>query len=61
MQHDLRDLVKERFKVEPEHKNIFFQVNEMEDEFNMSNYSIKVNNMNPNIFLSVPKLHTILY
>ena len=61
MQQDLRDLVKERFQVEPEHQNLFFQGKKMEDEFTMSNYSIKVNDMNQNIFLSVPKLHTILY
>ena len=35
MQQDLRDLVKERFQVEPEHQNIFFQGMEMEDEFTM--------------------------
>lgn len=42
---DLRDLVKERFQVEPEHQNLFFQGKKMEDEFTLFDYSVKVNDM----------------
>ena len=42
---DLRDMVKERFQVEPEHQNLFFQGKKMEDEFTLFDYSVKVNNM----------------
>ena len=42
---ELRMMVKDKFEVEPECQNLFFQGKKMEDEYSMYDYSVRVNDM----------------
>ena len=42
---ELRMMVKDKFEVEPECQNLFFQGKKMEDDYSMYDYSVRVNDM----------------
>ena len=42
---ELKMMVKDKFEVEPEHQNLFFQGKKMEDQYTMDEYSVRANSM----------------